>query len=183
MAKTEILYKLDNFISQYPPSIEESGVVYVMVCIRKILDHEDNHDSLLLRFYCDWVVHTQKDRITKEISTIMTQVYEAAVDEIRRPFNRKAMSPVTQFAYMEKLRLEMDAFFKDRNIEQSLTAAGWVDFISQLVKVLENQPIKNPIPEITAFQFLPAADRCVRGVIDFKQPVEGQPSYTFANAY
>ena len=64
MAREEIIEKLDEFLSSHSPLMEECHIVYLMVEIRKILDHERDHrkngEFSLLRFYCDWTVHTEK---------------------------------------------------------------------------------------------------------------------------
>lgn len=183
MAREEIIHKLSVFFTAHPVPTEECHVVYLMISIRKILEHEKGEDFLLLRFYCDWLAHTQKDRITNEIRQIMTDVYDTAVSEIANPSTQVAGSPVMQFAYMENLKQEMNRFFTDRSITTDLTDKGWLQFIGMLVKVLENQPINKPTDTIDSFSFVPAADQCVRGTLVFHEPVGGYPSYNFSNYY
>lgn len=187
MAREEIIEKLNRFLSDHDPLTKECHAVYLLVEIRKILDHERSNNSLkdfiLLRFYCDWTIHTEKTRITDNMRTIMEQVFQDIKAQITNPAMTQAMSPVMQFAYMDKLKDEMNRFLKDRNINTILINNGWLSFIQLLVRVLENQPIKNPTNDIELFSFLPAADGCVRGVVKFKHPINGYDHYTFANAY
>lgn len=187
MAKEEIVEKLNSFIANHNPISEECHAVYLMVQIRKLLDYEQDHwkygSFTLLRFYCDWTVHTEKTRITESIKTIMDGVFKDVKGQIENPAMVKAMSPVMQFAYMENLRDELKKCLQSRGVNLVLVGGGWIPFISLLVKVLENQPIKNPTDDITLFSFMPAADRCVCGVIKFKQPINGYDHYNFSNAY
>lgn len=191
MAREEIIEKLDRFLLKHAPLTEECHVVYLMVEIRKILDHERNHwnprmygDPLtLLRFYCDWTLHTEKTKITDNMKAIMSEVFNDIKAQIENPAMRQSMSPVMQFAYMDKLKDGLKQFFEQRNITPILVGDGWLPFIQLLVKVLQNQPIKNPIDDVLLFSFLPAADRCVRGIINFTQPIKGYNHYTFGNAY
>ena len=183
MAREEIIDKLNNFLNKHSPITEERHVVYLMVAVRKILEHERNKDSLLLRFYCDWIAHTEKDHITDDIREIMMEIFTVVKNEIERPYSVQAMSPVVQFAYMDKLKKEMEKFLADRDIDKTLIENGWLEFVKILVKVLENQPINKPTDDIKLFSFTPAEDQCVKGIIVLEQPIKGQVSYFFANAY
>lgn len=183
MSHSEILVKLNVFFAKHTVLTEEYHVVYLMVCIRKILDHEGIKSFPLTRFYCDWTVHTDKGHITDEIRQIMEEVYKTAKSDIERPSSQRSMSPVMQFAYMENLQNELKTFFSERRLQTTLGDEGWLEFIALLVKVLENQPILKPIAEVEYFSFIPAADRCVAGVIEFRERIKGQKTYKFANAY
>lgn len=187
MAREEIIEKLNKFLINHNPFTEECQIVYLMVEIRKILDHERSNNpqnnSTPLRFYCDWTVHTEKTKITDNIRTIMDKVFQDVKSQIEQPYSVQAMSPVMQFAYMDKLKDEMFRFLKNRDMNTDLVGNHWLPFVQLLVRVLENQPIKNPTDEIELFSFIPAADRCVRGIIKFKRPINGYDHYTFANAY
>ena len=187
MAREEIIEKLNEFLSSHSPLTEECHVVYLMVEIRKILDHEKDHrkngEFSLLRFYCDWTVHTEKTRITDNMRSIMDTVFQDAKSQIEAPAMRKAMSPVMQFAYMDKLKDQMIKFLRQRGLNTELVNGGWLPFVQLLVGVLENQPINNPTDDVVHFSFTPANERCVSGVIYFKKAIKGYDHFTFANAY
>jgi len=59
MSRNQIVEKLGLFLTSGPID-SEAAAVYLMVELRKILDHayDKETDLTLLRFYCDWVVHT-----------------------------------------------------------------------------------------------------------------------------
>lgn len=188
MAKEEIVEKLNRFIANHNPISEECHAVYLMVQIRKLLDHDQDHwqrgSFTLLRFYCDWTVHTEKTRITESMKSIMDEVFKDVKGQIESSAMMRAMSPVMRFAYMENLRDEMRKCLEERDVNTFITEGdAWISFVGFLVKVLENQPIHNPNDDILLFTFLPAADRCVRGVIQFVNPINGYGHYNFANAY
>lgn len=187
MAREEIIEKLDEFLSSHSPLMEECHIVYLMVEIRKILDHERDHrkngEFSLLRFYCDWTVHTEKTGITDNMRSIMETVFQDAISQIEVPAMRQAMSPVMQFAYMDKLKEQMASFLTQRGLNMELVNNGWLSFVQLLVRVLTNQPINNPTDDVVLFSFTPANERCVAGVICFKKPIKGYDHFTFANAY
>ncbi len=60
--KNGVIEKLNAHISGGLHS--EADVVYVMVEIRKLLEHLriKGRDYSVLAFYCDWVLHTSLDR-------------------------------------------------------------------------------------------------------------------------
>ncbi len=186
MSKLEIKKKLRRFLLKHNSLKEECHVVYFMVETRKILNHESSSSKYpLLKFYSDWTVHTKKDYISPEMKKIMNDMYKTALNEMANPESVKAMSPVMQFAYMEELGEEVKKFLKNHHLSLALTdeRARWIKFIQLLIKVLENQPINNPTREIESFCFKPTNPGSVVGILKFKQPVDGCPSYTFNNAF
>lgn len=56
-----IIRKLESYLAIAPSS--EADVVYVLVEIRKILEHDEQAGIFsTLSFYCDWAVHVKLDR-------------------------------------------------------------------------------------------------------------------------
>jgi len=147
--ETEIIDKLNDFLKKHTAIIDESGVVYLMVELRKILDREkdfgdSNEKFELVRFYADWTVHTQKDIITPAIKNIMTKISNSL-----DPFPRNGD---IDFIYMFELKNELTLLFKKHNLENDLFRKGnWFLFVKQLSKVLTDQPLINPIKEIKEF--------------------------------
>jgi hypothetical protein len=183
MGRKEIIEKLDTFISTHSPITEECHAVYLMVEIRKILDQEKCEDFPLLRFYCNWTVHTDK-YITPEMKTLMEEIYKDIKELILNPALAKQDSAPNRFAYMENLKAEMKRFLEARSIDASITEGNnWIEFIGLLVKILEDQPIKNPTADIIVFSFIPAAARCVQFIVEFKKPISTNHWYKFGNAY
>lgn len=186
MGREDIIKKLRDFLQTHDPLTEECHVVYLMVEIRKVIDHEKSGATYpLLKFYGDWTVHTEKSHITSEIKQVMEEMYKTAEADIANPALRKSGSSIMRFAYMEGLGHEMKSFLENHGAEPFLAQekSRWLEFVKLLVKILENQPIINPAPNIESFFFEPANARCVIGVLKFKQLVGGEPLYRFGNAY
>ena len=185
MGQVEIVGKLDDFLNKHAPFTEECHVVYTLVEIRKVLDRDNNRKYPILRFYCNWSVHTDKDS-TQEMEAIMKDIYQGVEEQIANPalVGMNGKPKIIGFMYMEDLQTEMAKFLQEYNLPVSLTEkTNWLEFIKLFVKILADQPIKNPCAGIKQFAFLPAADGCVRGRIDFTQNVGGHPFYDFGNAY
>jgi hypothetical protein len=67
--KAEITHKLTDFIDGIGLFRRECEAVYVMVELRKLIDHYDA-TAPLVKFYADWTVHTSKDRIDTNFRAI-----------------------------------------------------------------------------------------------------------------
>ncbi len=183
MGKIEIKDKLNTLLSRHLPFTEEFHVIYLFVEIRKILDRDNNRKYPLLRFYCNWCVHTDKDS-TAEMEAIMQDIYRDVVAVIQNPVLGSNKAKIVGFLYMEDLQVEMEKFLKEYDLPHSLIGKeNWLALVALLVRVLADQPINNPCSEITCFLFLPAADGCVLGRIDFANPVGQYTHYNFGNAY
>ena len=80
MNKKVIIKNLDDFLSSHNPLNEENHIVYLMVEIRKALDCDKNGNKKerykVLKFYCDWIVHIRKDRVSRRIKRIMRDIYK-----------------------------------------------------------------------------------------------------------
>jgi hypothetical protein len=185
MAREQIVEKLDTFLNKKTPLMEESDVVYLLVEIRKILDRDNNRNYPLLRFYADWSVHTEKDRITREIHDIMVEIYADVYELITQyppPVSKR--SKVIGFMYMEDLQAEMEKFLQEYSLPDSLATNKdyWIQFVNLLVQILSDQPINRPCDEIENFSFLPLAEGCVGGRIDFTRPIKQYDHYDFGDA-
>ena len=184
MGRIEIVDKLNTFLEKHMPFTEECHVFYLLVETRKVLDRENNHKYPILRFYCNWSVHTDKDS-TKEMEAIMKDIYGDIEKQIANPalVGMGGKTKVIGFMYMEDLQAEMGKFLQEYQLPTSLTEKiNWLEFVKLFVKILADQPINTPCANIKQFAFLPAADGCVSGKIDFVKNIE-YDDYRFGNAY
>lgn len=185
MGRIEIVNKLNLFLDKHAPFTEECHVLYTLVEIRKVLDRENNSKYPILRFYCNWSVHTDK-KSTKEMEAVMKDIYEDIEKQITTPAlgGKGRKTKVIGFMYMEDLQAEIGKFLQDYQLPVSLTEkSSWLEFVKLLVKILVDQPINTPSADIKQFSFLPAADGCVRGRIDFVRNIGRFSHYKFGNAY
>lgn len=191
MSRYEIVDKLNIFLSTGLPDTEPNAV-YLLVQLRKVLDHAYSNPKSysLLRFYCDWIVHTEKNRNLTHIAPLVQQIYDDVKVQIEKgPLAATRHPGIVQFIYMEELRNEMEGLFKKENLPLDLfQKAPWVAFIATVVQVLTNQPILNPIPEVPRLVLTPANPGCICGIMEFAQPITSYDGktysyYDFKNAY
>ena len=153
MAEDEIIGKLQKFLNEDISVDNECCVVYLMVELRKLLDHQDIRDNYLtLRFYCDWTVHIQKDRNMAGISEIAEKIDKLVPRN--KTLDSKTADYVFDFLRMSKLRAEMANFLKANNIPLGRLKEDndWRTFASTLGEVLSGQPILNPILSIKSIE-------------------------------
>ena len=178
--KNDILEKIKNHINN---GIQrEADVVYLMVEVRKVIDQELNSgldkeikkikDSLypLLKFYCDWVVHSRKDNITPEIESIMVRIDKSLSSGSKYPFLDSGLENI-DFIYMDESKKQFKEFLEDFGLNSDITKKDdWTSFIQLLIGILIEQPIDfakynennkkkgvEPIHSIKSFSFKPAA--------------------------
>jgi len=185
MARSEIVEKINAHLALHTPLTEECHVVYLMVEIRKMLEHSKSLKSSPMTFYCDWVVHTAKDGITDAIKLTMDEIYQSVRKQILTPVHYRGQKmPVIDFFYFRSLQTEMRDFFAAHGLDaQMVEERNWTAFTKLLVKILENQPINKPIPEVSQFIFIPAAEGCCFGRMFFSEKIGKYDYFEFGNAY
>ena len=130
MGRYQIEEKSNTFLKEHDPFRGECDVVYLLIEIRKILDHENNNKYPILRFYSDWAVHTEKDKITKEIKKVMP---ELAQDKVKKFIEKhKIKKEDAEILAAEKELAEM--FEKVAEEINPVLAAKWLR--RELVRVL-----------------------------------------------
>ncbi|MBP9763008.1 hypothetical protein KBD34_05340 [Patescibacteria group bacterium] len=185
MAKNSIVEKINAFLLSHPALTEEYQAIYVMVELRKILDHDRAagvYKFDVLRFYCDWTVHTSKDRFSSNMKATIKDLLEDIRLHLQNPVMIRCEKTIN-FVYMNSLRTELRQLLQNESIDMQIVGAGWNSFLKVLVKVLEDQPIIKPIPEVKSVTFLPAASDCAIFKIDFTSPVAGKTCFQLGNAY
>jgi len=147
----EIVRKLNNFLDAHDPFKEECEAVYLMVELRKLLDREHRRDQFsLVRFYCDWTVHTYKDRGQAAIMSIMEKLNQSLSNGSSYP-----TEDTFTFFSLSELRKEMSDLFRTHGLRIELCQddSHWTHFVDVFVQVLADQPITNPIRSITSVSF------------------------------
>jgi len=149
----EIIIKLNKFFDRHAPFKEECDAVYLMVELRKLLDREHGSDQFpKIRFYCDWTVHTSKDRNLADIQDIM--------ERLENSFSNGSPHP-TQDAFnifsLSELREEMSNLFRIHGLRANFCQDDrhWKHFVDVFIQVLADQPISNPIDGISSVSFVP----------------------------
>src|ERR1700722_17623333 len=112
MSQPELFLKLERLLTS-GPFTSEAQVIYFLVETQKLLDRDSNKKYRLMKFYRDWSVHTNKDRITPEIRRIIGDIYQ----ELLRGSPSHAISgKADAFIGMDELGNEIALFLKEYNL-------------------------------------------------------------------
>lgn len=161
-------------------------ITFFLSEIRKILEAQQLKDSYLtLNFYCDWVLHSRKDRFSSTIKSQIQTLFDSALSNISNSFNIEAHKKATSFIYFKELRNELQEFLIDKNFKSSIVKNKKTrrQFIQTLVKILENQPMIYPIPEVSSLEFLPSIGGSAIMRLNFTNPQNSFHYYEIKNYY
>lgn len=124
--KTEVECKLASELADLPIN-SEARVVYILVQIRKLLDHNGN--SHPIRFYCNWALHTEL-------------VKKPAQDWLLKLSNMTD-SQVIQVVSLKDLKKLSKDYLTNNNLNTDLTDVddNWSSFHKHLVNILIDTPI------------------------------------------
>lgn len=111
------------------PIDTEPRVMYLLVEIRKVLEHEEIKKNSLLGFYGDWVVHTKMDR------SFAQKVFKEINDDKSEIGNH-----IKSF---KLLKNELERFFEKHNLPITLISKHWAIFRDKLLDILIDTPIVN----------------------------------------
>src|SRR6266850_512335 len=111
MSQPEITDKLNGHLATHDPMTEECHAVYLMVEVRKFLDRLGEREFGLIRFYCNWTLHTAKYRDRKNMAPIMRRIYEDIWLELKGGPKTEGRTPIVGFLGMEDLRRNLAQFF------------------------------------------------------------------------
>jgi len=159
--EADIISKLKKFLTDHSSLAEENHVVYLLVEIRKLMDRVGCSEEKfqILRFYCDWILHTEKSRQLNVIASIVKGIEDSIMkghkfsDGQFLPFGESH----TKFIYKEELQKVMREFFLQHGLPLDIFSnEKWERFVLLLIQVLIDQPIILNGDKIKSLCFRPA---------------------------
>ncbi len=127
MKEDIISQKIRRELSNLPIDTEPR-VMYLLVEIRKVFDHEETKDSVL-RFYANWVVHTRLNKpwVEKVLNMISK---DNGIGSSMRAFY--------------KIREELKCFIVKHDLPMGLVNkdSNWIPFRESLLNILIDTPIE-----------------------------------------
>jgi hypothetical protein len=135
----EIVRKLNEFLDAHDLFKEECEAVYLMVELRKLIHQEHRREEFaIIRFYCDWTVHSSKERNQVDIKVIMEKLNKSLSKG--NPYPKE---DIFNFLTLPELRKEMVVLFERHSLRAKLyqDENHWTHFVNVLIQVLADQPI------------------------------------------
>jgi len=142
MARHSIVEKLQSELHR--PIKTEMQVVYILVGVRKLLEHNAQKDQYrVLNFYANWVVHTRLSAspVADEIVRLLDEtMYRKVNDAVDSTLEGKAVD----FFHERLLRDELRTFLESSDLPTEICtdAIRWHAFRRRLVGVIEDVPLE-----------------------------------------
>src|SRR6185312_3553844 len=147
MARDSIIDKLIDFLNQKQPFKEECEVLYLMVQIRKILEHDKRWGRYqLISYYSNWVVHPKKESGNGAIKPIIQSLYNNIKIGIETG-QYNTSNDILSLLYLSGLQKELNQLFIAIGLPIDLLTEEmkWAAFIDKIFRILSEQPIIKPI--------------------------------------
>lgn len=148
MARNEVAEKLRIFLQNPQQNCtNEQGAMYLMVQLRKLIDFEYSQDTTMksVKFYCDWLVHSRKDRHISDIETTVNAIYDSCLKNLTDPETNPHAGGYIQALLLFDLSKNMTTLFNKYGFSTDLIfSSAWMDFYRSLIKILSEQPIQLP---------------------------------------
>jgi hypothetical protein len=119
-------------------------VVYILVELRKMLEHDDKKETYpVLNFYGNWVVHT-KLSASPVADTIVRVFDEVMYRKINDSVNIDLETAAVKIFDETLLRQELQHFLESLSLPADICidSSNWHDFRKKLAAVIEDSPIE-----------------------------------------
>jgi len=142
--KDDLLIKLRNALTQ--PITRECEALYIMVEIRKVLDHlkkQDRRDKRygVIRFYCDWAMHIS---MSKESARIVVSIVDQELDKPRgEPWEWDPDMKVHSVFLFSRLSHDLRRFLNDHDLPSQIVddPGMWRLFLTLYVAIVSDCPL------------------------------------------
>jgi len=140
MAEGSILPKLEAALRR--PIKTEMQVVYILVELRKLLEHKNKKDAYpALNFYGNWVVHTKLS--SSAVADRIIRLFDEHLYQVTQMGASGPWEEIQDILSDVPLQKEMTEFLKLLNLPTSIctSSSRWFSFRLQLSKVIEDSPL------------------------------------------
>ena len=182
MASNEIVEKLNKLIAQPDVFLHEKDVVYFFVQIRKLMEREDIfNDHKAVKFYCDWIVHPQKNRHHNDIAEIYEEIYHNCVKYCNEMYDDES-DGILALLKFESLKSELEPLLSRFGLSVSAIDNSWARLTKCLLGILKDQPLINESGENVKELIITNADENLFAIkITFTQPIVDNRGYRHSN--
>lgn len=117
----------------------ECHVVYLLTCIRKILEQEDPNSQFdLLKFYCDWALHSKlKGRTAQSVLAHFNEGHASLIDA-----QSNLPIPIQNISKFSDLINDIKEFLQTHSVSlPDYSSSDWSRFIFLYASVVEDCPL------------------------------------------
>lgn len=134
---------VEKIISIASSPIEEARIHHLFALSRKLIERVPNKTQYaLLRFYCDWTVHSEIDR-SKEGELLLSRIHNIILKHLKISDNSSLVSELTEALSFETLREQINALVLYSGGPNDLfERAKWNKIIIVLAEIVSHCPLK-----------------------------------------
>lgn len=186
MAINEIVEKLNGLIVSEGAFTHEKDVVYFLVQLRKLMEREEilnGHKGI--KFYCDWVVHPQKNKNHADISDVYDAIYEECVSHYSE--EGIGIEGVLALLQFKNLKTDLIPLLDRYSLNRTILGHSWIPFTRSLLSILNDQPLIEPSDKIKEV-VVTKQENIYIAKISFASPIidyrgYSHPEYTYGLEY
>lgn len=152
MKKEEIIIKLIELLPEnVKSSICSEKIDEILILIRNLIESDKRYDFSIIKFYCDWFLHPQKDRTNVKMKSLFKKALKNEDSFVKR------------FLEARDLHSELDKFFEIFKLPKILIDDNifWQSLKNRIFTKVVNRPIVKPIPEIAEISFHNFSNFCL----------------------
>ena len=145
MARHSIIEKLQAYLAN--PVVTEAGAVYLLVELRKMLEHDGTKNKFpVLNFHCNWVVHTKlsdsavAEKIVRHFDDLPNLLEKVKNKHI--PISAEMERLINQ----QQLRNELRGCLESYGLPITPCTDDWIQFSDVLCRVIEDCPLEIRAP-------------------------------------
>ncbi len=114
----------------------EAQAVYLLVQIRKLMEHNSNKSYDTLKMFCDWALHTELSK-NRQIIKMLEEFDEAMARD------DKGYGPINyDYLSLKKFKEALMDFLTDFNLPKNILSGGqWATFIRLYTRVVSDCPV------------------------------------------
>jgi hypothetical protein len=139
----EIVFKLGRTISASP--LNEPAVQHILVLARKLTERVPAlqiHKYPLLKFYCDWTLHSKIDR-SEAGGQVLAQLHKIIADEIEQPGDLgKFTQSLSAAMSLGQVRADLNEIVRQfGGPHETVTMKRWPEMARTIAEIISNVPL------------------------------------------
>ena len=181
MAVNEIIEKLNTLIASDDAFNQEKDAVYFLVQIRKLMERDDIFDDYKsIKFYCDWVLHPQKEYNHADMGSIYDDIYNECT-KLYNETSDEETNAVLELMQFPSFKNDLVPLFDRYDLDKRMLRNYWIKFTKNLMHILKDQPLVNPSNKIKEIVIASTTNNIFIIKITFSSPIVDRRGYSHAS--
>jgi hypothetical protein len=137
----EIVAKIKRALIDAP--ITEAGVQHILALSRKLTEkipRDDWGKYALLKFYCDWTVHSKIDR-SEAGAEILARLHMVVAEHLKKSDNTNLVRDLSRTLSLDGVRNELNDLLRQFGAADVASQQKWREIVPILVEIISHVPL------------------------------------------